>query len=682
MLSSVVKDQEMKDQRNNSSMEDSAAMTIEFLRARLLSERSVSRTAKQRADHLAKRVVELEEQLRIVTSQRKKAEKAAAEVLAILENHGISDFSEAFDSNSDQDGFEGESKGSYNSIKEEKNPMTSKLRKDEVEDGLSSSELEASPTPGTSLSWKSGSNNQSYYEKKTFFQPKRRQSDLLSTSGSSSKRQLGKSCRQIKRRETREAQEDVSDASQNGLAEGTGEISNHFEGRPEISNGVSPNEDEKAFLDDIDAYSPAHLRVQSGSSLHEKDEKDAEMEKALEQQAQLIVRYQAQENAQREWEEKYREDNGCLVDLCEPGNQSDVTEERNTPKTESAEPVDAVGVVPPLQEELKPNKNEGQGSAAGMASRNLSITPSSPVAHNQDSIHTSNFSEFETQDLVPHGSQDYLGVQMQKQDGSVGNSSNGVNDFASKFQPFSPGTPENSALALNSSKRSFSKEESSGDQRNQLGIVNQTSNRLDGVLEALQFAKLSLCQELYRLPSSSNAITTLSTTPDNQVLAMDKTHAPMEIPVGCAQLFRLPTELPPGASSHTDFQRRHSDLGLSLTGGFPELGIGDGERNLNSPHTDFAGPARLHLSKPYYDSYLEPSIMGHRYPHSFSMPELPARLPPASPYNNPVGAGVLPQLPYYYPDSSSGMASFHLDSRTGMSHGDRYYDGVQPNMHR
>jgi len=32
------------------------AMTIDFLRARLLSERSVSRAAKERADHLAKRV--------------------------------------------------------------------------------------------------------------------------------------------------------------------------------------------------------------------------------------------------------------------------------------------------------------------------------------------------------------------------------------------------------------------------------------------------------------------------------------------------------------------------------------------------------------------------------------------------------------------------------------------------
>lgn len=45
--------------RKNSAMEDSKGMTIEFLRARLLSERSVSRTARQRADELAKRVSSL-----------------------------------------------------------------------------------------------------------------------------------------------------------------------------------------------------------------------------------------------------------------------------------------------------------------------------------------------------------------------------------------------------------------------------------------------------------------------------------------------------------------------------------------------------------------------------------------------------------------------------------------------
>ncbi len=36
---------------------------------------------------------------------------------------------------------------------------------------------------------------------------------------------------------------------------------------------------------------------------------DGDMEKALEDQAQLIGRYEAMEKAQREWEEKFRENN-------------------------------------------------------------------------------------------------------------------------------------------------------------------------------------------------------------------------------------------------------------------------------------------------------------------------------------------------------------------------------------
>ena len=37
--------------------------------------------------------------------------------------------------------------------------------------------------------------------------------------------------------------------------------------------------------------------------------RDSDMEKALEDQAQLIGRYEAMEKAQREWEEKFRENN-------------------------------------------------------------------------------------------------------------------------------------------------------------------------------------------------------------------------------------------------------------------------------------------------------------------------------------------------------------------------------------
>ncbi|XP_019181815.1 PREDICTED: uncharacterized protein LOC109176873 isoform X3 [Ipomoea nil] len=96
---------EYQNPRKTPVMEDSPSKRIEFLRAQLFSERSVSQTARQRVDELAKRVAELEAQLKVVSLQRKKAEKATVTVLAILENLGKSDVSsEGFDSGSEQGG--------------------------------------------------------------------------------------------------------------------------------------------------------------------------------------------------------------------------------------------------------------------------------------------------------------------------------------------------------------------------------------------------------------------------------------------------------------------------------------------------------------------------------------------------------------------------------------------------
>ncbi|GMP25028.1 hypothetical protein CsSME_00002083 [Camellia sinensis var. sinensis] len=59
-----------QDPRHDDRMENSNTMTIDFLWARLLAERSVSSTARQRADELAKRVLELEEQLTTVSPEK------------------------------------------------------------------------------------------------------------------------------------------------------------------------------------------------------------------------------------------------------------------------------------------------------------------------------------------------------------------------------------------------------------------------------------------------------------------------------------------------------------------------------------------------------------------------------------------------------------------------------------
>ncbi|KAF2282252.1 hypothetical protein GH714_043910 [Hevea brasiliensis] len=198
-------DQEMQDQRTNSGMEDSTTKTVEFLRARLLSERSVSRSARQRADELAKRVAELEEQLRIVCLQRMKAEKATTDVLAILEGNGISDISETFDSSSDPD-TPYESKVGNRSSKEEENSVSSKIRNNETQE-LSGSDIEFSSVTGRSLSWKGCKDSSCYLEKYKDTSLRRRSN--FSSVGSSPKHCPGKSCRQIRRKESRSVAEEL-----------------------------------------------------------------------------------------------------------------------------------------------------------------------------------------------------------------------------------------------------------------------------------------------------------------------------------------------------------------------------------------------------------------------------------------------------------------------------------------
>ncbi|XP_056682413.1 uncharacterized protein [Spinacia oleracea] len=73
----------------------------------------------------------------------------------------------------------------------------------------------------------------------------------------------------------------------------------------------------------------------ASNSTHE-CEFSGEMERALQHQAQLIRSYEAQEKDQRDWEEKYGENN----DSCEPGSHSDVTEERDENKAAAAQLID------------------------------------------------------------------------------------------------------------------------------------------------------------------------------------------------------------------------------------------------------------------------------------------------------------------------------------------------------
>jgi hypothetical protein len=318
---------EEEDQRKNANMEDST-MTIDFLRARLLSERSVSSSARQRAEELAKRVVDLEEQLKIVSLQRKKAEKATTDLLAILESNGISDVSgEEYDSRSDQEGSISDSRFDKNSGEEDEASPNEKVR---------------SSLNGRSLSWKCGKNSSLSTDKKIYSRRRRSSSSLVST-GSSSAQNTAKSCRQIRRRETRSAMDELQiDTSiravrNNEEAACTECFAKSLDTGADTSRVGSEDSEEKDLVDSTKKNTDSHYI----------NHNFVNMESALEHQARLIGKYQSEENAQREWEEKFGENNSCTPDSLDAGNQSDVTEERDEIKasvppstTENVEPAD------------------------------------------------------------------------------------------------------------------------------------------------------------------------------------------------------------------------------------------------------------------------------------------------------------------------------------------------------
>ncbi|KAJ1286296.1 hypothetical protein BS78_03G342800 [Paspalum vaginatum] len=284
-------------------MADSTAMTVDFLRARLLSERSVSRAARERADELAKRVTELEEQVREVTAERRQAERAAAEVLAILESQGfgghLSDVTD--DSDSDQEDDDAKSRGDAARAAREEEPKPSAAAKGEAEDALS-----GTAQPG-GLSWKGRC--VSPRKARQLRQHRRSYLYLLSSSSgdSSPKYLVGQSCRKNKRRV------ELSNGSRSAAPEDDGGGAGSRNGR---QDGSDLTDDGQADMDGEvggDARSPG---AGGGGHYVIRYEKDGEMERVLERQAELIGQYEEEEKAQREWEKQYNENrntNKCDV---------------------------------------------------------------------------------------------------------------------------------------------------------------------------------------------------------------------------------------------------------------------------------------------------------------------------------------------------------------------------------
>ncbi|KAK4750267.1 hypothetical protein SAY87_027716 [Trapa incisa] len=500
------------DQDQRSSGIEDTSMTIEFLRARLLSERSVSKSARQRADELVERVAELEEQLRVVSLQRKKAEKAVVDVVAILETHGVNDISVSYYSSSDQDltpqvqklrgGDPKKSEGSANSIE----------RDGELEE-FSSPELEPSSATGRRLPWKGRRDRPSHSSEKFKDSPIRRRSGFACV-GSSSKQQLGKSCRQIKRRNQRSgpSTELDDDSSLKTYSHNNGGESDT---RMEISRVDSEPQKENTSLDSAVSN---ELRDDFGA--------EGDMERALEHQALLIGQYKEMEKEQREWEEKYRENNSSTVESCDPGNNSDITEEINSGSPSShgrvAQPQD-----PKSELELHSTCNDSSQTHV----------PDGPT------------------ETLPGDQKTHIQVQ----------------ELPTSSPLHNPMEPISASLASdgpvkhqNLEKNSPLESETSGKQVESHAMApHQTSDQVGSLLDRLQQAKLLLQKEITWLPHDRLGIAVKAIEPSF--------HQPgptckVDIPGGCSGLFRLPTDMTLQASnSNLPFWGSSSGNGALLT---------------------------------------------------------------------------------------------------------------------
>ncbi|XP_008793972.2 uncharacterized protein LOC103710131 [Phoenix dactylifera] len=562
-------------------MGDSTAMTIEFLRARLLSERSISRTAKERADQLAKRVMELEEQLRIIMIQRKKAEKASEEVLAILEAQGIGDFSEVTDSSSDQDEVPGGLKVPDDTFKEDDTSTASKMEKSEVEDVLSGLELEVIPSQVGGISWKGRSNSPDSHEKQKAKQIRQRQRwrSFMSTAGSSPKYHLGKSCRKIKRKEIGLAARDdkdkhiLNDTHEKTVVTWSYISHDQPHSRNEMEN-MFPDSSIPFLLNDKNEDTDA---VGSGGG--------EEMERALEQQAQLIGQYQAEENAQTEWERTYNENKYVALGFCESGNQLQVTEHSVEPKDKDTEHVDE---KPYYNEEAKPGV-ENFSTIKELKAEILSNVHILQISHYTDlektcgsqEATTAAFSDgFVNTDVIraPNGSNthicrdDFLHQQCdevalgetarpskgstftsarekQKQELKYENSNSGASSNPNLFPPGhvildipSSGSPSSASSSSKISKWGSLDIQNASDM--QLSLA--PSSNFGGVLEALRHAKALLHQE-FKKSSLSSQGTLVTAAPTDSNSWGDISGDALKIPIGSAGLFRLPTDSYPHA---------------------------------------------------------------------------------------------------------------------------------------
>ncbi|KAK4717288.1 hypothetical protein R3W88_015626 [Solanum pinnatisectum] len=566
-----------QDQRKIVGMEDSS-MTIEFLRARLLAERSVSQTARQRADELAERVLELEDQLKIVSLQRKKAEKATAAVLSILENQGISDASEEFDSGSEQEAILSNSKGADSTDnRNERKPNPSNVKERENDADISSSEIISSPSTGRSLSWKSGKQSLPSFERNRYTDSAWRRSGSFASTGSSSPKRGGKSCRRIRRSNTKTATDECPP-----------------EHLPSFANNGHQSLIDSAGNNDV--KDQLHLPTSEMSENQRKaDVSDEGMERALQHKAQLIGQYETEEKAQREWEEKYRENNNYAQDSCDPGNYSDVTEERDDMKAfeqpYSAEMINLQNHANKFQEVDIPSTNG--------VTDNVPSTPHIGTSCRKD----------QNCSRIINSESPASEFALSKSNGSCPENDVPTPAYNHHQLPSANGSP------IHPLENSISSSGGSSLQAGQALVSGDASDNIGSILGALEQAKFSISQQIHVSPIAEGGTSIEHSVPSTRI--EDR----LDIPPGFPGLFRLPTDFQLEATTTASYQGFPSRF--SSANHFHEPGY---DQFSTTPYME--SPSNAITGLPYttgFDYVYPPSSFGHPFSSKSTHPTYPFR---------------------------------------------------------
>uniref|UniRef100_A0A0D3EWH0 Uncharacterized protein n=1 Tax=Oryza barthii TaxID=65489 RepID=A0A0D3EWH0_9ORYZ len=468
-------------------MADSTAMTVDFLRARLLSERSVSRAAKERADQLAKRVAELEEQVQAVTAQRRQAERAATEVLGILESHGFGrNLSDVLDSGSDRDGEEDDdprdarSDGDTAGSRGEEQPPA---QCEAAEDALS-----GTAEPGGGLSWK----------------------------GRSPKYRMGQSCRKNKRKE-------LSNGKSTAPEEQRGDVEEIAWSQKGQQDGSDCTDDGQADMDGEVAGGQYVIRY----------EKDGEMERVLERQAELIGQYEAEEEAQRQWEKQFNENRSSAKVHVEAENKACQIENGWEQSKEHSRLADQ---AVHCNEEAKPGV-KNHPSASNNRSAGLLLNGSLPESPQDTSGQEAAADQRDShEELHGHchaqsqGNSNVAGTMTGKNQEQGNENPDGCSSYCDIKAP-SDGSPSMSDATLNSkvSDWSSSRFHDHGDNQVDAGPDQQPTSNMDieCVLQALQLARISLSQKLSK-PVPPSQVTLALPAPGDHEHSEDDGYSPVD----------------------------------------------------------------------------------------------------------------------------------------------------------